>query len=370
MTTPAESEGDESTETSAPVTGIRAWIARTRPLHGPLLLVGGILWDFLTFRTERVLDNVLLGVYLVVFAGAAVVQLRVHARSGVPGWLASRIHWVHNLGQFLLGGLLSAYLIHYFRGAPLLRGLVWLLVLGTLALVNEFLPRWIKLPETWVPLLSVLAFHFALASGPVMLGVFIGFWIPALLSLLIAFVVQGLAVIPLPGVKLEPRRVGRLLTGSSLGVVAVLFLEVVAMRLDLIPPLPLRLMATDVVPDGHEDYEAGVVGQAAARLGIAPTLTWTPGLRVQVKTPVYLPKAMSTTILHIWEVHDPDEGWTRTDAIPLDISGGRKEGYRTYSWKRALREGSWRVRVTTKDERELGRVRFDLVPPVAPPADG
>lgn len=354
-------------------TGLRArvkrWLDRTRPLHGPVLLVAGVLYDFLTLRIDRLFDNVFLGVYLLAFALATVLQLRVHLKTGVPGWLERRVHWVHNLGQFLLGGLLSAYLIYYFRGAPLLRGAVWLTVLGVGATVNELLPRWLKLPELWTPLLTVLAFHYVLAAGPVLTGTFIGTGLPLLVATLLAAGVHALSTVPWPGQQVDLLRIRRLLVGSTMGVGLAIFLELAAWKADLIPPLPLTLMGSEVVPEQHEAYEAGFLRQALASVGVAPKLQWTPGLRVLVKTPVYLPKAMSTTILHVWEHYDEAAGWQRTDAIRLDITGGRKEGYRTYSRKRQLKPGHWRVRVTTSDERELGRVRFDLVEaPVSEPA--
>lgn len=339
---------------------VRRWLHRTRPVHGPVMLVAGVLYDFLTLRIDRLFDNVFLGVYILAFALATVLQLRVHLRTGVPTVLEKRIHWVHNLGQFLLGSLLSAYLIYYVRGAPLLRGAIWVFVLAVAATVNELLPRWLKLPELWTPLLTVLAFHYVLAAGPVLTGSFIGTALPLLVATVLAAGVHALSTVPWPGVEVDRARIRRLLVGSSMGVGAAIGLELAAWNADLIPPLPLTLMGSEVVPEEHEAYEAGFFRQALAAAGVAPELEWTPGLRVMVKTPVYLPKSMSTTVLHVWEHHDDEDGWLRTDAIRLDITGGRKEGYRTYSRKRRLKPGHWRVRVTTVDGRELGRVRFDL----------
>lgn len=352
-----EASEAETVEPSPPAGRVRRFLAWSQPAHGPLMLLGGVLWDFLTLRIDRLFDNLFLGVYLLLFALVTVLKLRVHLKTGTPAWLDRRIHWVHNIGQFLLGGLLSAYLIFYIRGAPLLRAGLWLLILGLAAAVNELLPRWLKLPELWVPLLTVLGFHYVLAAGPVMTGWFIGPVVPTLVAVCLAIGVHALATLPWK-VEVDARRVNRLLTGSSLGVGVALVLELFAFRADLVPPLPLTLMGSEVVPEQHETYEAGFFGQSFARIGIAPTLTWTPGLRVKVKTPVYLPASMSTTVRHVWERYE--DGWIETDSIPLRITGGRKEGYRTYSRKRQLQPGSWRVRVTTDDGRELGRVRFDL----------
>ncbi len=326
--------------------------------QGPALLVVGIGWDFLTLRVDRLADNVFLGLYLLAFAGAVTLVLRHHLGTGLPGWLERRPHWPRNLAHFLLGSLLSAYLIYYFRGAPLLRAGLWLVALGSAAVLNELSPHWLKNPTVWVPLLVLVGFHYALAAGPVLTGAFIGMGVPLLLATALAALVHASAAVPLPGRSVHE---GRFFLVSSLGVGLALAVQIGAYRADLIPPLPLTLMATEVVPDEHPGYTARFGGQALAALGVAPEVLWTPGQRVTVKTAVYLPRRMSTQVLHVWERYLPERGWSRTDAIALSIRGGRRDGFRTYSRKRHLEPGHWRVRVTTRDGRELGRVRFDLV---------
>ncbi|OPX31632.1 hypothetical protein B1H10_08545 [candidate division KSB1 bacterium 4484_188] len=42
------------------------------------------------------------------------------------------------------------------------------------------------------------------------------------------------------------------------------------------------------------------------------------------------------------------------------ISGGRKGGYRGYTYKTHVTPGKWRVEIVTEDERILGRIGFEI----------
>lgn len=331
---------------------------RLQWLIGPLLLVGGILWDYATLRIDRLADNLLLALYLVLLAGCITVQLRESLGTGLPRWLETRVHWTRYLAHFLLGGLLSAYFIYFFTGAPLLRAAAWLVVLAGAALAVEFLPAWSRLPALLAPILAAVTFHFGLAGLPVLLGDFVGPVLPLMMSIGLCALVHIAATLPYRRKKIR-KQFNRTLLGSSLGVAGVLFIELLAFEADLIPPLPLTLMQVTIAPEEHGEYAADPATDALAGIGFPPKVMWTPGLRVEARTPVFLPARMETTVLHVWEHWDTDD-WVRTDAISLDVRGGRREGFRTYSRKRSLIPGLWRVRVTTVDGRELGRVRFDL----------
>ena len=63
-----------------------------------------------------------------------------------------------------------------------------------------------------------------------------------------------------------------------------------------------------------------------------------------------------------WQFKDPEEGWQDVDIIPLDITGGRDEGWRGFTIKSKYKHGRWRVSVETSDRRELGRIALTVVP--------
>jgi hypothetical protein len=82
---------------------------------------------------------------------------------------------------------------------------------------------------------------------------------------------------------------------------------------------------------------------------------------------IYSPARFSDELTLHWFFHDPRQGWVSSDRIPLKIVGGRKEGFRGYSFKKNYFPGDWRVKVETTDGREIGRTHFRLRTSVEPP---
>lgn len=76
-------------------------------------------------------------------------------------------------------------------------------------------------------------------------------------------------------------------------------------------------------------------------------------------TAISAPGGLQERIYHVW-LHDGRE----VDRIALDISGGRKAGYRAWSHKRHFPEqplGHWQVRVVTEAGQMIGTLRFRVV---------
>ena len=44
----------------------------------------------------------------------------------------------------------------------------------------------------------------------------------------------------------------------------------------------------------------------------------------------------------------------------MNITGGRKEGYRGFAMKQNYQPGEWRISIETTDGREIGRIYFEV----------
>jgi len=63
-----------------------------------------------------------------------------------------------------------------------------------------------------------------------------------------------------------------------------------------------------------------------------------------------------------WDYEDPDKGWTqRGTPYATSLSGGNEEGFRTFAYSTLGKPGTYRVRVLTVDDREIGRKTFTYV---------
>ncbi len=337
-----------------------AWHRRTERWQGPALLLVGGVWDYYTLRLERLLDNGLLFVYVGVLAAASVADLRAPPTQDAPDETWPR--WgLHLAGQFSLGGLLSAYFVHYLRGAPLQRELTWLTLLAALALLTELRPQWARRPELRLPLLAFVVFHYVLAAVPLLTGQLLGPWVPLVASAGVLGLVMWLGA--------RARRLTDLDTRAILAGFGALALQVALIVGDRVPPLPITLLDAEV----HAGQEEDLVSLATARELLAPVGLFVPelphraGIAVRMHTPENLPEGMATTIVHRWERYD-GERWATSDRIPLEVRGGREQGFRTWSTKRRTVPGDWRVIVETEDGRELGRIHFALVPAEPAPA--
>jgi hypothetical protein len=77
-------------------------------------------------------------------------------------------------------------------------------------------------------------------------------------------------------------------------------------------------------------------------------------------TAINAPRGLSERIYHVW-LHNGNE----VDRIPLEISGGRKAGYRAWTHKQNFPgevAGRWRVQVITEDGQMIGTLRFEVTP--------
>ncbi|MEJ2637787.1 MAG: DUF2914 domain-containing protein, partial [Calditrichia bacterium] len=65
---------------------------------------------------------------------------------------------------------------------------------------------------------------------------------------------------------------------------------------------------------------------------------------------------------HFWQHYDSrKQKWETTDRLGYAVTGGRKEGYRGFTFKRNVTPGKWRVEVKTENHQILGRIGFSVI---------
>lgn len=352
---------------------VRAVWARTERARASALFLGGVGWDWATLRIERMPDNVLLLVYFFVLLVVSVFELRQTRGASVPGLLRRWPRLAPMASQFLLGALLSAFAVHVF-GATHPGPMAWFLVmLVVLAVANEAGFPALRGRVARVALLAFLCFQTFSLVVPFFAGTLLGPILPmmvtisavgALLALVLVRVQPDDPPLGLPGEapwKGVAREIALPVGAATAGLLGLFALIV----LGVVPPLPLvmrdAVVARDVVRTGGdyqivEPHRRNPVG----RLFFGPPrISWSPGQKVSVFTAVFAPSGMELDVVHVWEWWDPEGGaWQASDQIRQHVKGGRVDGFRTWSTKRNLKPGDWRVRVTTSTGREVGRVRL------------
>ncbi|MDC1175470.1 DUF2914 domain-containing protein [Bacteriovoracaceae bacterium] len=80
-----------------------------------------------------------------------------------------------------------------------------------------------------------------------------------------------------------------------------------------------------------------------------------------VFTRVFAPKGFKQKIYLHWEVEKGGD-WMESDKIPLNLLGGREDGFRGYGLKKNFVPGNWRIYVKTESGLEIGKISFSILP--------
>ena len=353
-------------------TKLRAALAK--PFLPVVFFFAGVTYDTVTLtRIDRLLDNLILLLYLVLLGSLIVLKGRadfgkaqfLQAGTEKARHFLTRAEPYYPMAiQFLLGGLFSAYTIFYSQSASFTTTAVFFAVLVVLLVGNELLHDRLSNLKLLVGLYALVGFCFFTFFLPVLTGImnWIMVVLGAVLSLALALRVLELVYQGQTGrSRMEAVRAG-------LPAVAVVAILVAFYFLNWIPPVPLSLKLGGIYHqvekvDGayHLTFEKPAWYQVMKRSdnpfhGAGPAYCFTA---------VFAPVDLKTTVYHRWQYRMEMPGkpaetgdFSTTDRIPIRISGGREGGYRGYTIKQHVPPGDWRVDVETEDGRVIGRVRF------------
>jgi hypothetical protein len=338
---------------------IRLYAARNERRLSISFFVAGFLFDIVTLgRIDSWLTIGQQAAYLVAVTVVLVQMLLAEGQPAPDLAAASRLkRWYLEYRNpaihFLLGALLSAYALFFFKSSSLLVSFGFMAVLVVLLFANE--------AERFKAL--GLRFKFALL-GLCWLAYF-AYVIPVLIGqtgLFVFLVSMAAGCVPLllvaMRIPLESRR--KILV--PLGCVVIGFLTFYLFR--LIPPVPLSIPFMGVY-HGVERTDQGYrlsYERPAWRFWHNGDQWFRaqPGDRVHVYFRVFSPSRFSDQVLMRWYRHEDGRGWVLEDTIPIRILGGREAGFRGYGAKTKYQPGEWKVQVETTDAREIGRIYFSV----------
>lgn len=321
----------------------------------------GFLFDVFTLgRIDNVLTLVQQAVYLAILGGLLLWEHGVVLGISQPtGKLATVWRFSEDVIHFLLGSLLSAFSLFYFKSAGGVTSLLFLLVVFAMLVANE-LPRFRKLG----PVVRVAIFSFCVTSYfSFLLPTLVGFYSPALF--VIAAGLSGALVwfafrklVQWTGdVRSSARAVAVPGYGIQLLLIALYFARV-------IPPVPLSVEEIGIY---HEVKRVGSDYELSHQR--KPWRFWhkgdqhflaRPGDKVYMFVRVFSPSGFQDQIQVRWSHEDPVKGWIDRNPYPLRIAGTRREGYRTYATTTFTEPGSHHVQVETSSGHVIGGISFEV----------
>ena len=351
---------------------IKALYVRYERWLMPLMLLGGFLLDYFTFTSITISTTFILLFGYWILVGAVIAFTHLYDAQKLPWWLQFKYVRLFSplLIQFAFGSLLGSSLIFYwFSGAfaiswPVMAILVLLLVF------NETFRKYFE-----KPLVHLGVYYFATLS-------LFSVWLPFLFNSLSAwlFVAAGAGSVVIFGAYIHYlcRFAGHLQAQKKwffVSMIAIAAMMNVLYFTNIIPPIPLALREAGLYHGINTFVDKYVMTaelenflQAAQAMMFGQTLHVIPGEKIYLYTAIFAPANLETTIVHRWQYYDAaQKKWVDRGKLLFAINGGRKDGYKGYSWQTDLAAGSWRVYVQNQRGQILARVRFN-VERVAKPA--
>ncbi|HET7212681.1 MAG TPA: DUF2914 domain-containing protein [Terriglobia bacterium] len=349
-----------------------------RPISS-LSLIGGFVFDAFTLtRVDIPWDNIWVAAHLAVVTVCVIwINLLKDApdEHGVrPEADPHRLYfWLVNLIQFAFGGLLSVFLVFYFRSGTIWTSWPFLLMLALAFIANEFLKRRYARLSFQIALLFLALYAFAIYIMPMLLHQISSrvFLISGIASVAaISIVLLILAVFS------RHRFHGRSGWATMASIAGILVIVNGLYFLNLIPPLPLSLKEADIYHSltvkGPGNYTAAgerqitdgfaSIGFIRRFFSLRQTIHIKPGDALTFYSAVFCPSRLTTEIVHEWQHYDRSTGeWTTRAVVHLPVVGGRGEGYRTFSRLPSITAGLWRVDVETPGGLAIGRFNFRVV---------
>jgi hypothetical protein len=265
--------------------------------------------------------------------------------------------------QFFLGGLSSAYIIYFSRSVSLSKTSSFFVILVILFFANEFFKKRILNIYLLFGIYSFVSFTFFAYMLPVVIAemnAFI-FIISGILSLSITIGLVYFIFRFNPILKFEVSRFKLLsLVFFIYGFITLFYF------FKLIPPVPLALNESLVAYDIKKEQNEYVITYEPGHDYMfwrdnSPVINLNQTLKIFVFTSIFAPTDLNKKVYHKWRKYNPStEEWDLTDKIGFKISGGRRQGFRGYTFKQNISAGEWEVEVVTEDDLIIGVVDFTL----------
>jgi hypothetical protein len=335
--------------------------------HGrwiPILsFFAGFLFDMIMLRRIDDVKVILQqAAYLLIAAALIGVELIEEDREIVSPRFFGKV-WKYREAflHFLLGTLLNSYAIFYFKSASALTSFFFIAFLGGLLGVNEFKRFGKSQTQVHVAFLSLCLICYLISLAPTLMG-YIGTvpFLCAVLASLTAFLgYYALIKLKVSG---NPRFLKTHLAYPFAGIqIIFVFLYFI----NAIPPVPLSVKYMGIYHEVKKTERGWALSSTRPTWKFwqngDQTFLARPGDEIYCYAQVFSPVRFKDELRVRWLYWDEKKGWLSSDAIPMPVLGGREEGYRAVTKKSNFQPGLWRVQIETENNREIGRIGFEVV---------
>jgi hypothetical protein len=274
-------------------------------------------------------------------------------------WSSSWIERLTCVVQFCFGNLYSALVICYFKSSGSIASFAIVLILAALLVGNEFLKEKYEnfgICLAFLCLLGTMFFNFLIPHLVHGMGPF-WFFLSTLLSAVVCYLLWTKS-------SRGYSRQKRFLV-APIAICLVLFIAYLA---NWIAPVPLVLKQQIVCKNfNRETYSCDVDKlDFWQRIGFkGETIHKDEGDEVYFMSSVYAPAELKAPIEFRWYYKEPSTNkFKLTDKITssrMVVRGGREAGYRSYSKKKNIPPGTYKVETAYKDGAVIGAKSFKVL---------
>ena len=321
----------------------------------------GFVFDALILTRIDELKTILQqAIYIVISAILIGIELLELTREiHIPTWFAKPWKYREAVLHFLLGTLLNSYTIFYFKSASSLTSFSFILILITLLILNEFKHFGKSQTQVHMAFWSLCLVSYFASLAPILIGS-LGV-LPFLAGMTGATLVFSLYYRIVKGTLNSAFLRSHLLFPyfGIMGVFIVLYL------VHAIPPVPLSVRYLGIYHDVAKGNGSYILTYTRPKWKFwqhgDQTFLARPGDSLFCFARVFSPTRFSAKLQVQWMYYDEGRGWLPSDTLPMPITGGREEGFRGFTKKSNFQPGKWQVRVETLDDREIGRIDFEVI---------
>lgn len=324
--------------------------------------VCGFVFDMLMLtRIDEPAVLIQQAAYMLIVMSLLAVELLGEVRTITPPQILNKV-WRYRefLLHFLLGTLLNSYFIFYSKSSSGFISFLFVFTLLVTLTVNEFKKFGEAQIKVHMVLISLCLISYFQSLVPILMG-FIGY-IPFFLALITATGVFYLFYRFLePRLKSKPTLITTHLLYPYAGVLGGFLLLYLT---HILPPIPLSVSYMGI-------YHAAEKKNGEYHLSYSrpwwrfwehgdESFYARPGDTLIGYAQIFSPGGFHDKLQIRWTSQNAKGDWEPQDAIPLEVSGGREEGYRVAVVKKNYHPGFWRVQIETTDNREVGWLGFEI----------
>lgn len=326
-----------------------------------LFFIGGVIYDILTLGNIDSVFSIFQQIVYLVLIGFLLYYEFLYRFTEFKIINKLEKAWAYRdfALHFLMGALLSVYSIFFIKSSSFFSSVVFIVFMLLLMVANELKVVQQRQIGLKIALYLICLFSFFSMMSPIVFG-YVG-RLPFYTSVVVTAIVIG-GIYKLISKKISRLKVLRSGLLYPTAIVSLLFIGFYSMG--WIPPVPLSVKEMGL----YHNIEKNSQGEYILSYERPQWKFWKKGDqdftarygdKIYLFVRIFSPTRFNDKVLLHWQKKVKGV-WASTDKISMQISGGRSEGYRGYTYKENYSEGRWRVLVETMDEREIGRVYFDV----------